>query len=180
MIPLSVLDLSPVTTGGSGPIAYASMVTLRSRLQEAESGAAGAGAKAGAKAEHVIEGYVSGNSAYIGKLGRFTASFAPQGTLLILHNYDEPGKIGGVGTVLGRHGVNVRFMQVAGLDCAETEAENGHRNGQRNGNGVVQNGEHTAANEALMILGVAGDVTREVVEDLGKSEGILNVNVVRL
>ncbi|KAK8120662.1 phosphoglycerate dehydrogenase [Apiospora kogelbergensis] len=72
--------------------------------------------------EQIIEGYVSGNTVYISKLGRFTASFTPEGTLLILHNYDEPGKIGGVGTALGKHGINIRFMTVASLDSGEEPA----------------------------------------------------------
>lgn len=80
--------------------------------------------------------------------------------MLVLHNYDEPGKIGGVGTVLGRHGINITFMQVASLDGEERRAEGG--------------------NEALMILGVRGEIGGEVVEDLQREEGILNVSLVRL
>ncbi|KAK2033914.1 phosphoglycerate dehydrogenase [Colletotrichum zoysiae] len=124
---------------------YASLVTLRSH---------------GEGGEQVIEGYVSGQGIYISKLDRFSATFQPQGTMLVLHNYDEPGKIGGVGTVLGRHGINITFMQVASLEGEEERAEEG--------------------NEALMILGVKGEIGGEVVKDLKKAEGILNVSLVRL
>ncbi|EFQ30326.1 phosphoglycerate dehydrogenase [Colletotrichum graminicola] len=124
---------------------YASLVTLRSH---------------GEDGEQVIEGYVSGQGIYISKLDRFSATFQPQGTMLVLHNYDEPGKIGGVGTVLGRHGINITFMQVASLDGEEKRAEGG--------------------NEALMILGVKGEIGGEVVKDLKKAEGILNVSLVRM
>jgi D-3-phosphoglycerate dehydrogenase len=42
------------------------------------------------------------------------------------------------------------------------------------------NRSRNPANEALMILGVDGEVTREVLDDLRKPEGILNVSLVRL
>ncbi|KAI0022847.1 D-isomer specific 2-hydroxyacid dehydrogenase [Xylariomycetidae sp. FL0641] len=160
--------------------AYASLVTLRALSDDDE----------GDGVVVVIEGYVAGNTGYIARLGRFvTARFAPEGTLLILHNFDQPGKIGGVGLVLGRHGINITFMQVAGLedgkgrggkrrdsgvggaDVEEEEGEEedkGETKGRRNGD------------EALMILGVDGDVGKDVLEDLGKAEGILRVSLVRL
>uniref|UniRef100_L2GAL0 phosphoglycerate dehydrogenase n=1 Tax=Colletotrichum fructicola (strain Nara gc5) TaxID=1213859 RepID=L2GAL0_COLFN len=137
--------ISETHSGEAKNAVYASLVTLRSH---------------GEDGEQVIEGYVSGQSIYISKLDRFSATFQPQGTLLVLHNYDEPGKIGGVGTALGRHGINITFMQVASLDGEERRAEGG--------------------NEALMILGVKGEIGGGVVEDLQRAEGILNVSLVRL
>jgi D-3-phosphoglycerate dehydrogenase len=32
---------------------------------------------------------------------------AVEGTLLVIHNEDQPGVIGEVGTILGRHGLNI-------------------------------------------------------------------------
>ncbi|PSR84352.1 allosteric substrate binding domain-containing protein, partial [Coniella lustricola] len=133
---------------------YASLVTLRSLDGEHE---------------HVIEGYVSGQSIYISKLGRFRANFVPEGTMVLLHNYDEPGKIGNVGIVLGSHGVNITFMQVASLD-----------RGVGGVRGATQDAGHKGENEALMILGVDGDVTEEVLEALRRSEGILDVKLVKM
>ncbi|KAI6381029.1 hypothetical protein MCOR25_001331 [Pyricularia grisea] len=137
---------------------YASLVTLRV-------------GGAGDEDQHVIEGYVSGQSVYISRLGRFNANFTPEGMMLILHNYDEPGKIGNVGSVLGRHSINIRFMQVAGLALDDQQTQQGGKNGGRVG-------EHD--NEALMILGVDGEITKEVLNDLSQAEGILNVSLVRL
>lgn len=152
--------------GGAVP-PYASAATLRSL-------GAGDGGASADSAEQAIEGYVSGHAVFISRLGRFTANFQPEGTLLVLHNYDEPGKIGNVGTVLGRHGVNINSMQVAALDGGATPG-----NAAAPGvDGPVQSGG--GAKEALMILGVAGDVTEEVLAELGKSEGILDVSLVRL
>ena len=119
----------------------------------------------------VIEGYASQKRLYISKLDRFSASFPPEGTLIVLHNYDEPGKIGGVGTVLGGHGINIRFMHVASLD-AEARPE-----------GTGSESEENKGVEALMILGVQaadGKVSEAVLEDLRKSEGVLNVSLVQL
>ncbi|EON99834.1 putative d-3-phosphoglycerate dehydrogenase protein [Phaeoacremonium minimum UCRPA7] len=160
------ITINETHTRESKDSVYASLVTLRS----SDGGAGG---------EQVIEGYVSGQNIYIAKLDRFTANFTPEGTLVVLHNYDEPGKIGNVGMILGRHGINVTFMQVASLDL-QTKLELAKKardapvietsSGEGNGNGRARNGE----NEALMILGVDGEVTKEVLQDLGKSEGILD------
>jgi D-3-phosphoglycerate dehydrogenase len=156
-----------VHTRVSDNLTYASLVTLRSI--DASQGT-----------EQVIEGYVSGNSIYISKLDRFQASFTPEGNLLILHNFDTPGKIGAVGMVLGKFGINITFMQVASLekdnrlDLARTDsAVAGVSEG---GNRGTTDEEH----EALMILGVDGIVTKEVLGDLEKSEGILDVSFIHL
>lgn len=130
---------------------YANLVTLRAHDNGSESGS-----------EQIIEGYTSDQRAYISKLDRFNATFVPEGTLIILHNYDQPGKIGGVGTVLGGHSVNIRFMQVASLDRRSQTQENG------------------GGNEALMILGVDGNMSKDVIDDLKKSEGVLDVGLVKL
>jgi D-3-phosphoglycerate dehydrogenase len=75
----------------SADLVYASLVTLRAGSQ-------------------MISGYVSGKTIYISRLDRFNTNFVPEGTLVVLHNYDEPGKIGGVGSILGRHGINIRYV----------------------------------------------------------------------
>jgi D-3-phosphoglycerate dehydrogenase len=134
----------------SRDIVYASLVTLRA-------------------GEQTISGYVSGKGIYISRLDRFNTSFVPDGTLIVLHNYDEPGKIGSVGGILGRHGINIRFMSVAGLD---------HGKGGEGGSGNVS--ELEGENEALMILGVSGTVGREVEAELRGEKGILDVSVVVL
>lgn len=123
----------------------------------------------GGNTVQIIEGYASGRLLYISKLDRFTATFRPEGTMIILHNYDEPGKIGGVGTVLGSHGVNIRYMQVASLDP---------RSGVSSP--VTNSAGEKAGSEALMILGVDGNVNDVVMEGLRKSEGVLDVSLVTL
>ncbi|KAI0459041.1 phosphoglycerate dehydrogenase [Xylaria acuta] len=186
----------------SGSEVYASSVTLRA-LAVPEGGAEDQqhqdrekkdGGDAGSQ---VIEGYVSGNTAYISRLDRFKASFSPEGTLLILHNHDEPGKIGGVGSVLGRHGINIRFMQVASLDSKRPKGSHDEAKSleTRQPEAAVLGAKDDAqpaqvppleenvkknGDEALMILGIDGDVRKEVIEGLRAAEGILNVSLVRL
>ncbi|KAG6034146.1 hypothetical protein E4U41_006666 [Claviceps citrina] len=141
----------------SKDLTYSNLVTLKSIADGLD----------GEKPEQIIEGYAASDKrVYISKLDRFNATFSPEGTLIILHNYDEPGKIGGVGTVLGSHGINIRYMQVAGLDA---EARQGH------GTPPTQKD-----NEALMILGVNGEVSAQIMDGLKKSEGVLDVSLVHL
>ncbi|PKS11514.1 hypothetical protein jhhlp_003279 [Lomentospora prolificans] len=144
--------------------AYASLVTLRA-FTEGCSG----------QAPQIIEGYISEDTAYISRLDRFHGSFQPEGTVLVLHNYDTPGKIGGVGMVLGKQGVNINFMQVA-----SSEPKPKKKLANANGNGSGNGASHGTANEALMILGIDGVVSKEVLEELAATEGILDVSLVNL
>jgi D-3-phosphoglycerate dehydrogenase len=36
----------------------------------------------------------------------------PRGWVLVIHNYDRPGVIGNMGTVLGKHNVNINRLQL--------------------------------------------------------------------
>lgn len=152
--------ISETHSGETDNVIFSNLVKLRS--YDGDGGNPGP--------EQCIAGYVSGRSAYIAKLGRFRATFKPEGTLLVLHNYDEPGKIGGVGMVLGRHGINIRFMQVASLDA---DVADGRPKGDGSSNGKEDK-------EALMILGVDDAMSDEVMEELKEAEGILDVSLVRL
>jgi D-3-phosphoglycerate dehydrogenase len=145
------LIINETHTRESKDLVYASLVTLRAT-------------GSGTTGEQIISGYVSGKGIFISRLDRFNTSFIPEGTLLVLHNYDEPGKIGGVGGILGRHGINIKFMSVAALDKGE----------------VAEVREEEGENEALMILGVQGAVRKEVEGELRGEKGILNVSVVQL
>ncbi|THV45014.1 hypothetical protein BGAL_0542g00010 [Botrytis galanthina] len=146
-------------------LVYASLVTLK-----VEGGGRGAGSGNGNGNGHqIISGYVSDRGIFISRLDRFNTSFAPEGTLCLLRNNDEPGKIGVVGGILGRAGINVRFMSVAALD------KKGGESGSRDGDGGMRGEE--IKNEALMILGIDGVVGREVEEELKREEGIFDVGI---
>ncbi|MDE2237256.1 MAG: phosphoglycerate dehydrogenase, partial [Elusimicrobia bacterium] len=77
----------------------------------------------------------------------------PQGKLLVLTNKDTPGVIGRIGTLLGEAGVNIADMRVGRL------APHG---------------------EAVMVLTVDEDVSKEVQKRLGDLAGITSVRWVKL
>jgi len=127
--------------------------------------------------EQIISGFCSPSQIFISRLDRFSTSFVPQGTLLICHNYDSPGKIGVVGSILGKGGVNINFMSVAPVsrhddddEIERVEGRDGSDEGERREN----------ENEALMILGVDREVGADVVGQLMGEKGILEVSVVTL
>jgi D-3-phosphoglycerate dehydrogenase / 2-oxoglutarate reductase len=127
----------------------------------------------GEASQHIISGYCSDNSPYISRLDRFATSFVPEGNLLICHNYDSPGKIGVVGSILGREGVNINFMAVAPASFSVNTAE------VKLTEGSTAPAEERS-NEALMILGVDREVGDGVIKELISEGGVLNVNSVTL
>lgn len=118
--------------------------------------------------EQVIQGFVSANKPYISRLDRFKGEFVPEGTLLICRNFDSVGKIGFVGNLLGKAGVNIKFMNVAPLHDADADV------------GVEGKGGEEKSREALMILGVDGEVTEEVRRGLISEEGAVEASLVVL
>ncbi|MCJ1478375.1 hypothetical protein MMC13_007055 [Lambiella insularis] len=156
---------------------YSSLVTLRarpsapsrasSRRPVTESADNETKRKSHSSGEQIISGYVSASQIFISRLDRFATSFVPEGNLLICHNYDSPGKIGSVGGILGKEGVNINYMSVAPV----SQTEDGEATGVEGSKG---------SNEALMILGVDREVDKDVVGRLMAEEGILEISVVSL
>lgn len=173
--------------------AYSSLVTLVARPPSRPSSLTRIGnqdlaSKAtGEKQQHIISGYVSDGRPFISRLDRFSTSFSPDdsGTILICHNYDAPGKIGVVGSILGRENVNINFMSVAPAGYGDTRYVPG-QNGTPTESGVStptrgRMGSVVSGNrEALMILGVDGDVRTEVAKELIGAGGVLSVSIVTL
>ncbi|KAI9890452.1 MAG: hypothetical protein M1814_003936 [Vezdaea aestivalis] len=146
---------------------YSSLVTLRARSSRSTSQERLATeGTASQPQEQVISGYCSDAQIFIARLDRFSTRFVPKGNLLILRNYDSPGKIGAVGGLLGEGGVNIGFMSVAPLAA-----------GQSSG-GSAEQGK--VKSEALMILGVDAEVSTKTVEALKGVEGILDVSSLNL
>ncbi|KAH9879545.1 hypothetical protein IAQ61_001363 [Plenodomus lingam] len=152
---------------------YSSFITLRARATRSVSQArdnsrtsspsAARNVKLQDYEDQIIQGFVSGNKPFISRLDKFRGEFVPRGTLLICRNFDSCGKIGFVGNLLGKAGVNIKFMSVAPLD-EEIEER--------------QNGEERGSNEALMILGVDRPVDETVQKALIGPEGVLEASVV--
>ncbi|KAH8722938.1 D-isomer specific 2-hydroxyacid dehydrogenase [Phaeosphaeriaceae sp. PMI808] len=153
---------------------YSSFITLRARATRSTSHARSTNSRANSPSasrslkpqdyeDQIIQGFVSGDKPFISRLDRFKGEFVPRGTLLICRNFDSCGKIGFVGNLLGKAGVNIKFMSVAPLD-EDDEKQNGD--------------EKSRSNEALMILGVDKPVGEDVQKALVGPEGILEVSVV--
>ncbi|OJD13861.1 phosphoglycerate dehydrogenase [Emergomyces pasteurianus Ep9510] len=164
---------------------YSSLITLAVRPPSRASSRPPPGstssvpaAKAIPDQQQIISGTCSESQPLIFRLGRFATSFVPEGTLLICHNYDSPGKIGVVGSILGKEGVNINFMGVAPvskglLDGDRVAASNieAHHNTKEN---------YEPNKEALMILGVDKAVKEDVVKALVGEGGVLSASVLSL
>ena len=74
------------------------------------------------KGDHTITGTVfSDKIMRIIEINGFDVEMTPADTVMIILNDDKPGVIGAVGTVLGKHGINIQTMGV-GQKAAEKKA----------------------------------------------------------
>jgi D-3-phosphoglycerate dehydrogenase len=157
---------------------YSSLVTLVARPPSRASSRAPASSDTtgpNIAEQRVISGTCSGDRPLITRLGRFEASFEPEGTLLICENYDSPGKIGVVGNILGQEGVNINFMTVAPVSHNLAVSE-----GLKSISADDQGPEGESLNEALMILGIDRGVPAHVTAALAQEKGILSAGAVTL
>lgn len=84
---------------------------------------------------------LNGYGARIVQIDKFPVDVAPEGHLIFISHNDKPGIIGNVGTLLGKNDVNIASMQV---------------------------GRKLVGGEAIMVLTVDKEVTKEVLVDLTK------------
>lgn len=63
--------------------------------------------------EASVGGTVLGDSPRVVSIDGFPIEIRPEGTMLICTNFDRPGAVGRVGTVLGDAGVNISSMQLS-------------------------------------------------------------------
>ncbi len=103
--------------------------------------------------EMTVAGTVfSDNQGRILLLDQFRLEMISQGTYLYFKNIDKPGIVGGVGTVLGRHGVNI-----AGFNLSRIKG-----------------------GKAVSFVSVDNEITQEVLDDLLQVDGLLEAKVVTL
>jgi D-3-phosphoglycerate dehydrogenase len=50
------------------------------------------------------------------RLGKIHMDAIPEGSMIVIQNYDKPGVIGNVGSVLGKHGINIARFQLGRRD----------------------------------------------------------------
>jgi len=106
------------------------------------------------KETKVISGTLSANKQpRIVKIGGFYVEVSPVGEMIMIQNWDRPGIIGNLGTLLGKHGINIAAMTF----------------GREKQGGV-----------AVSILNVDSIVSQEILEKIKKIENILSVKEIRL
>lgn len=63
--------------------------------------------------ETTVSGTIFGkNEARVVRINSFRLEMVPKGHLALIHNVDIPGSIGEIGTMLGKHSINIGRMQV--------------------------------------------------------------------
>lgn len=68
---------------------------------------------AAAEGSNTVSGTIFGkHEPRIVRINNFRLEVIPEGHLLLIHNVDKPGAIGSIGTVLGKHNVNIARMYV--------------------------------------------------------------------
>jgi D-3-phosphoglycerate dehydrogenase len=164
---------------------FSSLVTLIARPPSRASSRAPASVETvsgapQAQSQRIISGTCSGDRLLITRLGRFEASFEPEGTLLICENYDSPGKIGVVGSILGQAGVNINFMTVAPVSPKLVLGDLEIKSNKDGLTDLVANEDKSSLKEALMILGIDRGVPPHVTGDLVKEGGVLSACAVTL
>ncbi|OEU46411.1 MAG: phosphoglycerate dehydrogenase [Desulfobacterales bacterium S3730MH5] len=67
----------------------------------------------GSQGSNTVSGTIFGkHEPRIVRVNTFRLEVIPEGHLLFIHNIDEPGAIGSIGTVLGQHNINIGRMHV--------------------------------------------------------------------
>lgn len=101
--------------------------------------------------ELVISGGVAGNIPRLTGINGSTLDIPLTGNLLIINNFDRPGVIGHIGTVLGEYGVNIGNMEV---------------------------GRKSAGGSVVTVLGVDQEISPQVIEKLKSQDSIEDVKSV--
>ncbi|MGA1846627.1 phosphoglycerate dehydrogenase [Deferribacter abyssi] len=105
------------------------------------------------KEKRVIAGTVfNDNEGRIVLFDDFRLDIIPKGTFIYFRNYDRPGVIGKVGTILGSNNINI-----AGFELARQ-----------------------SGGEALAFVSVDNQITEEVLNEIKKIDGMIEANVVEI
>lgn len=102
----------------------------------------------------ILGGCIASNGeGRLAEIDGYEIDIAPGDTMLVVRNLDVPGVVGSVGTILGKHRVNVATMQL---------------------------GRHRAGDNALMVLNLDGCPREECVLELTGHTDILEARIVAL
>jgi len=85
------------------------------------------------------------------KFGRVSLDAIPSGYILVVRNYDKPGVIGNIGSLLARHNINIARFQLG-----------------------------REAGEAICMVNVDGVIPEPILEEIGKLPNIISAKQVNL
>jgi len=106
------------------------------------------------KETHLIVGTLSPNRlARIVKIDGYYVEITPEGEMLVIQNWDRPGIIGNLGTLLGKHNINIAGMTF---------------------------GREKPQGMAISVLNVDSPVPLEVLEKIKKLDHILSVKTIKI
>ncbi|OGX43978.1 MAG: phosphoglycerate dehydrogenase [Omnitrophica WOR_2 bacterium RIFCSPLOWO2_12_FULL_51_8] len=101
-----------------------------------------------------IAGTLSANKQpRIVKIDGYYVEIPPAGEMIFIQNWDKPGIIGGLGTLLGKHGVNIAAMSF---------------------------GRDKPGGKSVSVLNVDSPISAEIMGEIKKLENILTAKVIRL
>lgn len=87
------------------------------------------------------------------KIDRYYVEVSPSGHMIVIQNWDKPGLIGNLGTLLGKHSINIAAMTF---------------------------GRETAGGKSYSVLNVDSPISNEVLEKIRKIENILSVKLINI
>ncbi len=106
------------------------------------------------KETRLIGGTLSANKQpRIVKIDDYYVEVSPSGEMVMIQNWDRPGIIGNLGTLLGKHSINIAAMTF---------------------------GREKPGGRAITVLNVDSPVSAEILDKIKKTENILAVKVIRL
>ncbi|HLI70450.1 MAG TPA: phosphoglycerate dehydrogenase [Ktedonobacteraceae bacterium] len=155
--------LEIVEQKSSTPAEFANLITMR--VLDSNGYTSSFAGKPGSGDEHidVLAGTVMHGVPRVVRVGRYWTEIVPEGYILFCRNYDQPGMIGRVGTVLGKAHVNIRHM-----DVGPSERTPRRRDSQQ------------PPDTALMIISVDDPIPDWALAEIGDSGDIFGLTLVKL
>jgi len=102
----------------------------------------------------VISGTLSSNKQpRIVKIDGYYVELYPTGDMIFIQNWDKPGIIGNLGTLLGKHNINIAAMTF---------------------------GRDKPGGKAISVLNVDSPISSELLEKIRKAENILGVKIIKI
>jgi D-3-phosphoglycerate dehydrogenase len=124
----------------SEPIDYAELINVRAATDGASASLSGTF-------------YGSVNNPRIVRINDNPVEAVPNGVVFIMRNTDRPGIVGWIGTVMGKHGINIASMSL---------------------------GRDKAGGQALTVLNLDSAPSDDVLAEIKKDRDILDVKVAKL